>query len=38
MASTQRRLILGNGEQYVQPLAKVFTGRTPRSSPGGHDR
>lgn len=29
MASTQRRLILGNGEQYVQPLAKIFKGRTP---------
>ena len=27
MADERRRLILGNGEQYIQPISKRFTGR-----------
>lgn len=29
MADSQRRLILGNGEQYVQPVSKPSAGRSP---------
>lgn len=29
MADNQKRLILGNGEQYIQPIKKQLTGRTP---------
>lgn len=29
MADNQRRLILGNGEQYIQPIKKTLTGRSP---------
>lgn len=29
MVDTRRRLILGNGELYVQPVKKAFPGRTP---------
>src|SRR5579872_1029022 len=29
MPDPQRRLILGNGEQYIQGITKVFHGRTP---------
>ncbi len=29
MADTQRRLILGNGEQYIQAVTKPATGRSP---------
>ena len=34
MAKDQRRLILGNGEQYIKPIKKALTGRSkepPRS-------
>jgi len=29
MADTRKRLILGNGEQYIEPIQKQLTGRTP---------
>ena len=40
MADERRRLILGNGEQYIQPITKRFTGRAaepPRPYPDARD-
>lgn len=40
MADERRRLILGNGEQYIQPVTKRFTGRAtepPRTYPDARD-
>jgi len=41
MADNQRRLILGNGEQYIEPIQKTLTGRSkepPRSYGEARDR
>ncbi|MEQ8837778.1 MAG: hypothetical protein RID07_13315 [Lacipirellulaceae bacterium] len=41
MADNQRRLILGNGEQYIEPIKKTLTGRSkepPRSYGEARDR
>ena len=41
MADKQRRLILGNGEQYIEPIQKTLTGRSkepPRSYGEARDR